>query len=100
MDSMSNDTMVPILKDTVNAIICSDNCRAVTLSRMLCMVFVGFLFHENKILRSSDLQFGSIFATNEVISYNDNKGCDVFVAFSDATKAFDRIIFVSVLESY
>ena len=104
-DSMLNGTMIPIPKGKGKAIIhvCSDNYRAITLSSILCKVFDWIvLLKENKILRSSDLQFGfkehasttqCTFAMNEVISYHNNKGSDVFVVFLDATKAFDRIDF-------
>ena len=102
-DSMLNGTMVPIPKGKGKAIIYSDNYRAITLSSILCKVFDWIiLIKENNILRSSDLQFGfkehasttqCIFALNEVISYYNSKGSDVFAVFLDATKAFDRIIF-------
>ena len=85
------------------AIICSDNYRAITLNSLLCKVFDWIvLLKENKILRSCDLQFSfkehasttqCTFAMNEVISYYNSKGSDVFVVFLDATKAFDRIDF-------
>ena len=94
-DSMLNGTMIPIPKGKGKAIICSDNYRAITLSSILCKVFDWVvLLKENKILRSSDLQFGfkehasttqCTFAMNEVISYYNSKGSDVFVVFLDAT---------------
>ena len=101
-DSMLNGTMIPIPKGKGKAIICSDNYRTSTLSSILCKVFDRIvLLKENKILRSSDLQFGfkehasttqCTFAMNEVISYYNSKGSDVFVVFLDATKAFDRFL--------
>ena len=102
-DSMLNGTMIPIPKGKGKAIICSDNYRAITLNSISCKVFDWIvLLKENKILRSSDLQFGfkehasttqCTFAMNEVISYHNSKGSDVFVVFLDATKAFDHIDF-------
>ena len=85
------------------AIICPDNYRTITLSNILCKVFDWIvLLKEKKILRSSDPQFcfkehasttQCTFAMNEVISYYNNKGSDVFVVYLDTTKAFNRIGF-------
>ena len=100
-DSMLNGTMIPIPKGKRKAIICSDNYRAITHSSISCRVFHWIvLLKENKILRSSDGQFGfkehasttqCTLAINEVISYYNSKGSDMSVIFLDATKAFDHI---------
>ena len=104
--------MIAIPKDRGKAIIFSDNYRALTLRSILCKVFdwIGLL-KENNILRSYYLYFGfkehasttqCTFAMNEVISYYNSKGSDVFMVFLDVTKAFDRssiaFNFVSLLE--
>ena len=98
---MLNSTMISIPKGRVEAIICSYG--TITLSYILWKVvdWIGLL-KENKILRSSDLQFcfkehasttQCTFAMNEVIPYYNSKGSDVFIVSLDTTKAFNRIGF-------
>ena len=101
--SMLQGTMVPIPKGRGKMLGCSDNYRAITLSSIVSKVFDWvILMKEDMSLRSSDLQFGfkehtstthCTFAFNEVISYYNSKGSDVYVLLLDATKAFDRVNF-------
>ncbi len=100
-DSMLLATMIPIPKDKRKSLCDSNNYRAIALSSILGKTLDWvILLKEEKVLMSSNLQFGFKHATSttqctftllETVSYYNMNRSNVYVLLLDATKAFDRV---------
>ena len=94
-------TITPIVKDAQGDVFCSSNYRGITLGGLFSKLFEFAL--DKKIaffLETDALQFGfrkktstshALFTLRSTIDHFNNHRSDVFVAFLDCTKAFDRI---------
>ena len=101
-------TIVPIQKNKKKSLNDSNNYRGIALSSIIGKVLELLILNSNReILKSCDLQFGfkpkhsttqCTFVLNEVIKYFNNKNSDVFVMMLDASKAFDRVHYVSLFK--
>jgi len=76
--------------------------RGITLSPIISKLFEAVLLHlYDEFLSSDSLQFGfkknsscthAMFTVNESVKYFTKKGSEVYCAFLDATKAFDKVL--------
>ena len=94
-------TITPIVKDSNGNVSDASNYRGITLGGLLSKPFEYGI--DNKIshlLFSDNLQFGfkrqtstshALFVLKSTVDHFTSKGSDVFVAFLDCSKAFDRI---------
>ena len=104
-DDLLHASIISIPKDKRGNLNCSSNYRGIALCNALCKVIDLWLLCklENK-LGTSELQFAfklghsTIMCTSvlkEIISQYRRKGSNVYVCLIDASKAFDRINFIS-----
>ena len=95
-------TITPIVKDSNGNVSDTTNYRGITLGGLFSKLFEYGLHNKISHLLFSDyLQFGfmqklstthALFTLKSTINYFTSKGSDVFVAFLDCSKAFDRIL--------
>ena len=91
----------PIVKDTQEDVSVSSNYRGITLSALPAKLFEYAIQKKTShLLGSDELQFGfepktsvahALFTLKTTVDHFTKRGSKVFVAFSDCTKAFDRI---------
>ena len=94
-------TISPIVKDANGDVSDCNNYRGITLGGLLSKLFeYGIDSKISHILTSDYLQFGfrkrtstshALYVLKSTIDHFTSKGSDVFVAFMDCSKAFDRI---------
>ena len=94
-------TISPIVKDSQGDMSDTSNYRGITLSCLPAKLFEYIVQAKvSRLLGTDDLQFGfksktstshAIFTLKATIDHFNKKGSNVFVAFLDCTKAFDRI---------
>ena len=94
-------TITPIVKDAQGDISDPSNYRAITLSCLPAKLFeFAIQIKTSHLLGTDDLQFGfkaktstshALFSLKTTVEHFNKKGSDVYVAFLDCTKAFDRI---------
>ena len=99
--SNSLGTIVPIVKNSHGNLGDSDNYRGITISPIGSKIFEHVLrLIFGKFLSSRALQFGfksksstihALYCLRETVDYYVNNGSNVFCAFLDASKAFDRL---------
>ena len=101
VDDFLRGVITPIVKDNQGDVSDCANYRGITLGGLISKLFEQAL--DLKIapyLGSDYLQFGfkrktstshALFTLKSTIDYFNSRGSDVFVAFMDCTKAFDRI---------
>lgn len=104
-----NATIISIPKDQSKSLADDNNYRGIALCSSIAKVFdLLFLERNSECLKTSNLQFAfkekfstsmCTLAVKEVASHFVNRGSDVYAAFLDATKAFDRIRFDCLFES-
>lgn len=100
-DTLKTSCMVPIPKNSKNNLCSSDNYRAIALISCLTKIMdLIVLKTYGNLLSTCDLQFGfkdggstnsCTYVLKETVSYYINNGNNVYAAFLDATKAFDRV---------
>jgi len=99
-------SIVPIPKDTRKSLHNSTNYRGIALSSILAKI-LDWIFINNNVhgFQTCDLQFGfkighstqqCTFAVNEVIHYYNQRNTGVFTTLLDASKAFDKVHFVTL----
>jgi len=100
--------VVPLLKDRCGDVSKLDNYRAVTISCVISKVFELCICDKfGEFLYSHPLQFGfkkgigcqnAIFAMQQTVNYFTERGSTVFISTVDASKAFDRICHVKLMD--
>ena len=95
--------LTPRLKDSKGKITSSDNYRGIAKANILSKLFEIILLHKiQPCLTTTDHQFGyksgvgtdsSILVLKEVAKRYQSRSTNVFLAFLDASKAFDRVSF-------
>ena len=99
--SMINSIIVPLVKNKCGNLIDRNNDRPIALSSITSKVFEHIiLLRLEEYLWTTDNQFGfksghstdlCIYALSELIEYFKSRSTSVYVAFLDASKAFDKI---------
>ena len=99
--------IVHVLKDKNKKLCDKNNCRPICLSNTFTKVIEFVLFTRmDHFLSSTDNQFGfkphhstelCVFVRKEIIRYYIQHGSTMFVAFLDASKAFDRVNHMKLL---
>jgi hypothetical protein len=94
--------IIPLVKDHQGDKTKTDNYRGITISPIFSKIFEHCLrLCFGDYLTTSQWQFGykrksstvhAIYCLKETINYYTNKGNDVYCAFLDASKAFDRLV--------
>jgi len=107
-DNFGYSVNVLVMKDRLGDICSTDNCRPVILSPVLSKVFEYCILHKYESLFISDeLQFGfkkntscsrALFVLTQVMEYFTSHGSNVYIAFLDATKAFDHVHRIKLFE--
>ncbi len=104
--SMLTVLLVPVIKDKTGKISNLENYRPIALANIISKVFEHILMDRLKeYLVTTDNQFGfkkkhgiDLCIYSEVVSVYNRHNSTVFMCFLDASKAFDRIITLSVYE--
>lgn len=105
-------TITPIVKDSMGDVSDCANYRGITLGGLFSKLFeLGIHMKIDPYLYSDGLQFGfkektstshALYTLKSTVDYFTNRGSDVFVAFLDCTKAFDRVshhgLFLKLME--
>ena len=99
--SMINSIVVPLVKNRCGNLTDKNNYRPIALSSITSKVFEHIiLLRLEEYLWTTDNQFGfksghstdlCIYALSELIEYFKSRSTSVYVAFLDASKAFDKI---------
>ena len=99
--SMSNSIIVPLVKNKCGNLTDKNNYRPIALSSITSKVFEHIiLLRLEEYLWTTDNQFGfksghstdlCIYALSELIEYFKSRSTSVYVAFLDASQAFDKI---------
>ena len=99
--SMINSIIVPLVKNRCGNLTDKTNYRPIALSSITSKVFEHIiLLRLEEYLWTTDNQFGfksghstdlCIYALSELIEYFKSRSTSVYVAFLDASKAFDKI---------
>ena len=99
--SMINSIIVPLVKNRCGNLTDKNNYRLIALSSITSKVFEHIiLLRLEEYLWTTDNQFGfksghstdlCIYALSELIEYFKSRSTSVYVAFLDASKAFDKI---------
>ena len=101
-------TIIPLIKNKLGDMECSDNYRSIALSSVVLKIFdwiVTTLF--GKLLKLDELQFSyqkncsttmCTWLVIESVSYFSRNGSDVFACFMDMKKAFDMVKHSSLFE--
>ena len=99
--SMINSIIVPLVKNRCGNLTDKNNYRPIALSSITSKVFEHIiLLRLEEYLWTTDNQFGfksghstdlCIYALSELIEYFKSRSTSVYVAFLDASKAFDKI---------
>ena len=94
-------TVTPIVKDNQGDLSSTSNYRGITLSCLPAKLFEAAIqMKTTHLLKTDPLQFGfkaktstshAIHAMDKVVNHFLDNGSNVYVAFLDCTKAFDRI---------
>ena len=94
-------TISPIIKDSQGDVSDTANYRGITLGCLPAKLFeFAIQLKTAHLLYTDNLQFGfkrrtstshALFTLKSTVEYFTNRGSRVYVAFLDATKAFDRI---------
>ena len=105
VDEFCLGTITPVVKDPQGDHSDPNNYRGITLGNLFSKLFEFAL--DSKIvpyMNSDSLQFGfkkktstshALYTLKSTIDHFNKRGSDVYVAFLDCTKAFDRIRLVS-----
>ena len=99
--SMINSIIVPLVKNKCGNLTDKNNYRPIVLSSITSKVFEHIiLLRLEEYLCTTDNQFGfmsghstglCIYTLSELIEYFKSRSTSVYVAFLDASKAFDKI---------
>ncbi len=93
--------IIPLVKDKLGDVSCSDNYRSIAISSLILKVFdwvILILLGDN--LKTDELQFGfqentstgmCTWLMTETIDYYHRHGSDVYACVMDMTKAFDLV---------
>ena len=94
-------TITPIVKNPQGDVSDPSNYRGITLSCLPAKLFeFAIQIKTTQLLDTDDLQFGfkkrtstnhALFSLKTTVNHFNKNGSDVYVAFLDCTKAFDRI---------
>ena len=105
-DQMNVGTMIPIPKGKRPNISLSENFRGICLQSMFCKLLDHMIFsREKNTLVTSDLQFGfkpklsaslATAAVTETVDYYLDRGGSVYALALDASKAFDRVEYITL----
>ena len=98
---MINSVIVPLVQNKSGDLIDKNNYRPIALSSIASKVFEHIIILRlEEYLWTNDNQFGfksghstdlCIYALSEFIEYFKSRSTSVYVAFLDASKAFDKI---------
>ena len=101
-------TMTPIIKDNRESNNRSTNYRTLTIGTCLSKVFDSLIIKkQNKVFNTSELQFGfksnssttlCTFMVQQTISHYITNGSNVNVLMLDASKAFDRVHYITLFK--
>ena len=96
-----NGSITPLIKDSKGDHSSTENYRALTLSVLLANLFEHALMKKiGHLLVTDDLQFGykkrhsishAIHTLRTTVDYFTNRGSNVFAAFLDCSKGFDKV---------
>ena len=99
--SMINSIIVPLVKNRCGNLTDNNNYKPIALSSITSKVFEHIILLKlEEYLWTTDNQFGfksghstdlCIYALSELIEYFKSRSTSVYVAFLDASKAFDKI---------
>ena len=99
--SMLDSVVVPLVKNKNGDLSDKNNYRPIALSSAISKVFENIILHRlEEYLWTTDNQFGfksghstdlCVYALTEFIEYLKRRSTSVYVAFLDASKAFDKI---------
>ena len=99
--SMLDSVVVPLVKNKNGDLSDKNNYRPIALSSTISKVFENIILHRlEEYLWTTDNQFGfksghstdlCVYALTEFIEYLKRRSTSVYVAFLDASKAFDKI---------
>ena len=102
-DTLLLSTLIPIPKDRMGNLTCSQNYRGIALCAICLKIFEHvFLIKHSSVLSSSHYQFAyknkssttqCTWIAREVVSYYKSNGSEVFACLLDCSKAFDKIRF-------
>ena len=94
-------TITPIVKNAQGDLSDPSNYRGITLSCLTAKLFeFAIQLKTSHLLATDDLQFGfkrktstnhALYSLKATVNHYTDKGSNVYVAFLDCTKAFDRI---------
>ena len=101
VDDFLKGTITPIVKDAQGDVCSSSNYRGITLGSLFSKLFEFAIdLKVSPFLDADCLQFGfkkrtstshALYSLRSTVDYFNKHGSDVFVAFLDCSKAFDRI---------
>ena len=94
-------TITPIIKNTEGDVSSSSNYRGITLGTLFSKMFeIALDAKISPYLDTDDLQFGfkkktstshALYVLKSIVDHFNSNGSNVYAAFLDCTKAFDRI---------
>ena len=107
-----NGVITPLIKDAEGDHCCTDNYRGLTLGVVFSYLFEHTLMLKTgHLLESDSLQFGykkrhstthALYTLKTCIDYFTSRGSNVFCAFLDCTKGFDKVnhdgIFIKLIK--
>ena len=98
---MLNSVIIPLVKNKCGDLSDKNNYRPIAISCIISKVFENIILHRiEDYLWTTDNQFGfkahhstdlCAYALTECIEYSKSRSTSVYVAFLDASKAFDKI---------
>ena len=114
VEDFLNGTITPIIKDTQGDASDSGNYRGITLCGLFSKLFeIAINGKLNQYLMSDHLQIGfkkrtstsnALFMLKSTVDYFTARNSNVYVAFLDCTKAFDRIshygLFIKLMDRH
>ena len=100
-DAFGLGILIPIVKDKSGDQGSLDNYRSIALSSVISKLFEMVLLELfSNFMETDQLQFGfkkksscsnALFVLKQISNYYNERGSNIYIAFLDASKAFDRV---------